>query len=190
MFKKLQNGKNLISKGGKGFTLVELMIVIAVIALLILVLLPRVGIIKNKSREAGMRTNLVMLEGIIQSVIDEYPFDGVAAVEARIAADIDAVAVDNQKLKNPFTGTVTDTHNCLPAAVLAGDVVVYSTAAYADEAAVDAAWTATVGGADATVAEGVIAYAAFPNGNKLNVRLIPYGVGGARIDALRKTISQ
>lgn len=178
-------------RGGKGFTLVELMIVIAVIALLILVLVPRIGTIKNKSREAGLRSNMLMVEGIVQSVIDDYAASGGAAaidnLEARIAADITAVSVDNQKIRNPITGNYGVTSTVLDYDTVA---VAYSTADDADAGAgIAAAWTDPLADAAGTVAfAAYIDTAATPD--KIVVQLIPYGIGGDRLTDLEKIISQ
>lgn len=179
----------------KGFTLIELMIVIAVIALLILVLVPKIGSIKNKTREAGIRANLLMVEGIIQSIIDDYNADanGVDAIEARIAADINDVVVGEQKIKNPFTKNVgcgvegTNTIDTV--------AVYYSTDDDADNGtALDPTF---VGGNFPNIlagADGVICFGAYVDTSytphRLCVKLIPYGAGGKRLTALEKTITQ
>lgn len=175
-------------KKKRGFTLVELMIVIAIISLLMLVLVPAFGLIKNKTREAGMKSNMAMLTGNINSMIDDYPLTatGIDDLEARIAADIAAVTVTNQKMKNPMTkgvGVGTD-----PAALASTMVVAYATTDDADDGtAVDTTWTNLLANTS-----GIIAYAAYINTttNKINVDLVPYGVDGDRMAAIEDTISQ
>lgn len=189
MLKRTANKlKVFFAKRFQGFTLIELMIVVAIIALLILVLVPRIGIIKNKSREAGIRENMLMVEGIIHSVIDDYVADatGVDNLETRINADINAASVANQKIKNPVTGN-------LGSDLIANidDVaVVYDTTDDADDGAgIAAIWTNPLANS-----AGTIAYCAYVNTgvtpNRLNVRIIPYGVDNNRIAALEKVISQ
>lgn len=172
----------------KGFTLIELMIVIAVIALLILVLVPRIGIIKNKAREAGLRSNMLMLEAEIQSVIDDYTAvdADIDALEIRIDADVDAAAVTNQKFRNPVTGN-------LGADVLANVATSAVSHADTDDAnngtGIAAVYTPTLVGA-----AGNIAYCAYIDTaytpSRISVRLIPYGVNNARITALEKVVTQ
>lgn len=180
-----------------GFTLVELMIVIAIIALLMLVLRPRIGIIKNKARESGLRKNIEMLEGTIQSVIDDYSAGGndvadalqIRALETRIARDINAASVDNQKLRNPVTGNL----GAGAIASIATVAVVYSTTDDTDNGAgIDDVWT------DGTMilpySAGTVAYCAYVNEtvtpHAINVRLIPFGVDNRRITELERVISQ
>lgn len=179
-----------------GFTLVELMIVIAIIALLMLVLLPRIGIIKNKSKETGLRKNLDMVEGIIHSVIDDYTAGGdlaadalqITALEARIERDINAASVDNQKIRNPVTGN-------LGAGLLAniGTVaVVYDTADNtAMGADINENWT---DGTAIANSAGVIAYCAYVNTSatpeRIEVKLIPFGVDNKGISELVRDVSQ
>jgi len=52
----------------KGFTLIELMVVIAIIALLVGVALPRYQIAQRKAREAVLKENLF----ILRQTIDQY----------------------------------------------------------------------------------------------------------------------
>ncbi len=189
MINKARNTGKSLKRNVLGFTLVELMIVIAVIALLILVLAPRIGTIKNKSREAGIRTNMVMLEGMIQTIIDDYGTTDtdVDNFELRLAADIDSVTIANQKLRNPVSGG-TDAVDTDASSVVATTVAAYSTGDDTDNGtAIDAEWTATLANS-----AGSIAFCAYENTvtGKLNVRLIPYGANNGRITALEKVISQ
>ncbi len=179
--------KNQVKKI-KGFTLIELMIVIAIIALLILVLVPRIGVIKNKSREAGIRENMLVVEGLIHSVIDDYTTSDsdIDALELRINADVNAAAVTNQKIRNPVTGN-------LGAGLLAAIntvAVVHDTTDDTDAGAgIAAIWTSPLASS-----AGVIAYCAYEDTSftpsRVSVRLIPYGVDNTRITALEKVITQ
>lgn len=52
----------------KGFTLVELMIVIAVIAILAAVLIPKAGMVQSSAKESGVEANLRTVQGLIQGM--------------------------------------------------------------------------------------------------------------------------
>ncbi len=53
----------------KGFTLIELMIVLAVIAILAVVLIPKSQIFKNNSKNAGVITNVNTVRGYLETKI-------------------------------------------------------------------------------------------------------------------------
>jgi general secretion pathway protein G len=56
---------------GRGFTLIELMIVMAIIAILISIAVPIYNHVITRSRESVLRSNLFT----IRSMIDEYTYD-------------------------------------------------------------------------------------------------------------------
>lgn len=89
-----------------GFTLIELMIVIAVIGILAIVLVPRVGTVKAQAKETGLDTNVRVIQGYVESKIDKWVSKGSTADQ--VQADIVAALSDNKGLTNPFT-SVTDT---------------------------------------------------------------------------------
>lgn len=73
-----------------GFTLIELMIVIAVIGILAVVLVPKVGSIKTQAKVAGIDTNIRTVQGYIQSKITSWNAAGLDAdvIIPQIEADI------------------------------------------------------------------------------------------------------
>lgn len=74
----------------KGFTLIELMIVLAIIAILAIVLIPKAGILKSSAKDTGVTTNVNTVR---------------AFVETKAANDnyLDATAMYDQ-IKTKFTG--------------------------------------------------------------------------------------
>ena len=88
-------------RNNKGFTLLELMIVISIIGILGLVLIPKVGSFKNSAKEAGLYPNVETTRAYLESQIDVWGMNNVSVsdIETQIAA---ALGSDNQLL-NPIT---------------------------------------------------------------------------------------
>lgn len=92
-----------------GFTLIELMIVIAVIGILAIVLVPKVGTVKTQSKETGLDVNNKLVQGYIESKITKWvskntPAVNTAAATTTIAEDIvSAFTGTNKSLTNPIT---------------------------------------------------------------------------------------
>lgn len=92
----------------EGFTLIELMIVIAVIGILAIVLVPKVGTIKTQAKGAGIETNVRMVQGYLQSKASKWVDQGVN--QATVASDVYNAfnnVDNNEKIKNPFTQSTT-----------------------------------------------------------------------------------
>ena len=87
-----------------GFTLIELMIVIAVIGILAIVLVPKVGTIKTQARTAGIDTNMRVVQGYAESQIDKWSQNtsNQSTVAAEVAASLGSGA---NALTNPFDKT-------------------------------------------------------------------------------------
>lgn len=101
MFKRKKDG---------GFTLIELMIVIAVIGILAIVLVPKVGSIKTQAKATGVETNMRVVQGFVESKIDTWvnqknPATGTNGVDAIIDA---AFTGSENHLTNPYTSSATD----------------------------------------------------------------------------------
>lgn len=88
----------------EGFTLIELMIVIAVIGILAIVLVPKVGTIKAQAKGAGIDSNVRMVQGYLQSKASKW-VDQKAEQDTVVADVYNAFThvQDDQKIKNPFT---------------------------------------------------------------------------------------
>lgn len=93
-------------KNQRGFTLVELMMVIAVIGILAAVLIPKIGGLKTEAKLAGLDVNLRTVEGVVHQVIDKK--NDASEVEKAI---LDRLHKHYDDVKNPFnnaTGIATD----------------------------------------------------------------------------------
>ena len=93
MFKRKKDG---------GFTLIELMIVIAVIGILAVVLVPQMSNVKTSAKSTGVTTNAKSVEMFVVANIDKWVEQGVADPTSKITDQFGAQKKD--ELKNPFTG--------------------------------------------------------------------------------------
>lgn len=93
----------------EGFTLIELMIVIAVIGILAIVLVPKVGTIKTQSKSTGIDTNVRMVQGYIQSRISSWNNSSSTPTASTVATDVyNAFSTDTNpniqdQIVNPFS---------------------------------------------------------------------------------------
>jgi prepilin-type N-terminal cleavage/methylation domain-containing protein len=88
-------------KRDSGFTLIEIMIALAVIAVLGLVLIPKVGTIKSQAKEAGLDTNVRMVRAYAESKIDTWDMKNISlpAIQDAFAAAFGS----GKELTNPIT---------------------------------------------------------------------------------------
>ena len=89
-------------KNKKGFTIIEIMVVIALIGILAAVLVPKFGGVKDTARNAGMLTNVKMAEAYVASIIDSYKTSSATAA-ADLQEAIEDHFVDDAALVNPYT---------------------------------------------------------------------------------------
>ncbi|BAE84202.1 hypothetical protein AT727_10435 [Desulfitobacterium hafniense] len=94
MFKRRKDG---------GFTLIELMIVIAVIGILAVVLVPKMAGVKDSAKYAGVTTNVKSVEAYVVANIDRWvkTQKTVSEVNGLISGQFSG----NNALANPFGGT-------------------------------------------------------------------------------------
>jgi prepilin-type N-terminal cleavage/methylation domain-containing protein len=78
-------------KSYKGFTLVEIMIVVAIIGLLVAIALPNFVIARKKSQMNSCKANLKQIDGAIQ----QYLLDTANATPVSSVADAESVLMPN-----------------------------------------------------------------------------------------------
>jgi len=97
-------------KNRKGFTLVELMMVIAVIGILAAVLIPKIGSTKNTARLAGVESNTRQVVAQVHGLVERYKHHGddfaAALVEAINSDGSDTNGADSGDISNPFVSNL------------------------------------------------------------------------------------
>lgn len=178
-------------KKNKGFTLIELMIAIAIIGILALVLIPRVAGMKTQAKLSGINTNLNIAQGVIESLITDYEPDdaGVTGLESAIASRLN-ITDPTKGAKNPITGalgvgdydpTTPVPNNGDKAFVYDSDVSEPKNAALADPASLNS-----------PNMRGVIYIHAYYTGTpaELKVELLPYDDQGNYMVGKRREITK
>lgn len=85
-----------------GFTLIELMIVIAVIGILAVVLVPKVGSIKTSAKQSGLDVNMRIVQGYCVSQIDKWSEDSGTFTQTKVATEImGVVTTGSNSMTNP-----------------------------------------------------------------------------------------
>lgn len=103
-------------KNEQGFTLVELMLVVAVIAILAAVLIPKMANVKNTARETGVAGNVRTIESYAVSMIDKYPDSDPGAFRNDLVKKLGDLVNPVSKLTqtNTTSNTTPDYTNGLP----------------------------------------------------------------------------
>lgn len=83
----------------KGFTLIELMIVLAIIAILAVVLVPKAGQMKDSARNSGITTNVNSVRGILEAKVVDTNYLG---QYNNISNLLKNTYIGNNALTNPF----------------------------------------------------------------------------------------
>ena len=86
----------------KGFTMIELMIVITVIGILAIVLLPRIAGIRNEARNSGVEANMRHAHGVTELEISRYKVSSKEQFKERIVYRL------GEDIRNPFTDLSVD----------------------------------------------------------------------------------
>lgn len=88
-----------------GFTLIELMIVIAVIGILAVVLAPKFGEVRDDAKTAGLETNLHSVQLYIETNIEKWKSDALFDAENEVAAYLVTNLVTTENMANPYGNT-------------------------------------------------------------------------------------
>ena len=171
-------GRGKILKNNKGFTLIELMIAIAIIGILALVLIPKVAGMKDSARAAGLDTNVRIAVSVAEGMVDNYAATDAGAL--KLEQDLKS-KLEANKIENPFTKdkNVIETVATTPADGNAAFAHTDSAAAEATDDTYDS--TATPPAytfAGATDYKGMVFYDAYVDEGVLRVRFIPCGSDG------------
>jgi len=84
----------------KAFTLIELMIVLAIIAILAMVLIPKAGGFKGQARNTGVSTNVNTVRAHLENKVGDTSL----TTAAQVATSLSGAFTGTDAIKNPFNG--------------------------------------------------------------------------------------
>ena len=99
-------GRGKILKNNKGFTLIELMIAIAIIGILALVLIPKVAGLKDNAKLTGLDTNVRVAISVAEGMVDDSAYTADQAGCTLLETDLNTKLTANAAA-NPFSKAVT-----------------------------------------------------------------------------------
>lgn len=169
------------------------MIAIAIIGILALVLIPKVGGMKSQAKLAGMDTNLRLAQSTIEGLITDLQpgadEDATATVltgfESTLATRLGTGSTD-KLISNPITKA--QGVKALSAADATGTITGGAAFAYATGG--ENTTDVPTDPSEKTALKGVIVYNAYYDGSVIKVRLVPYDDNGAPMTNKVKTVEQ
>jgi len=115
----------------KGFTLIELMIVLAIIAILAMVLIPKAGNFKSQAKNSGVATNVNTVRAYLENkVMDNFILDSTATTDSAkgitaLSTKLDTVFTGTDDIKNPLNNdSSTDTASAASASAAPAILIV------------------------------------------------------------------
>ena len=91
-----------MDRNNKGFTLIELMIVLSIIGILAVVLIPKVGSMKDTTRETGVSANVSSVRALLELKVNDRT-SNVRVEDDRLVLILNEEFTGGNAIVNPFT---------------------------------------------------------------------------------------